>query len=125
MKDESGPLSADDQFFSALIKADTRTLNTMLTPDFILIDVMSGSVHEKGPLLQAIGAGEVKFVSIEPADRRVRIYGNAGVVTGRTRMKVSAGGADTAASSRYTHVFVKENDRWLLASAQGTPIAEP
>jgi hypothetical protein len=32
--------------------------------------------------------------------------------------------AQFSAKSRYTHVFVVDDGRWRLASAQGTPIAE-
>lgn len=124
MKDQSGPIFADDQFFGALINADTKTLDAMLTPDFILVDVMSGSENEKPALLQAIGSGEVAFLSIEPSERRVRTYGNAAVVVGRTRMKIRAGGNEVVTGSRYTHVFVRAGDRWVLASAQGTPMAD-
>src|SRR5437773_6517969 len=37
------PLSADKRFFNALIASDTQALGRILTDDFILIDVMSGS----------------------------------------------------------------------------------
>ena len=37
------PLNTDQQFFTALIAADIKTLEPILTDDFILIDVMSGS----------------------------------------------------------------------------------
>src|SRR6266436_6026654 len=123
MSNESGPLQADDQFFAMLIRGDASALNAALTDDFILIDVMSGSEFAKVPLLEVIGSGELKFDSIEPAERKARMYGSVAVVTGRTKMKMRFGGEAVSTNSRYTHVFVKESDRWRLASAQGTPIA--
>jgi ketosteroid isomerase-like protein len=123
MSNESRALQADDQFFAMLIRGDADVLNVALTDDFILIDVMSGSEFAKVPLLEVIGSGELKFESIEPSERKARMYGSVAVVTGRTKMKMRFGGEEVSANSRYTHVFVKDSDRWRLASAQGTPIA--
>ena len=123
MTTESGPIQADDHFFAMLIRGDAAALKAALTDDFILIDVMSGSEFAKAPLLEVIGSGELKFESIEPAERKARMYGNAAVVTGRTQMKMRFGGEAVSANSRYTHVFVKDAGLWRLASAQGTPIA--
>jgi len=41
-------------------------------------------------------------------------------------MSGAFGGVGVAASSRYTHVFVRDGDdgRWRLASAQGTRIGD-
>ena len=32
-------------------------------------------------------------------------------------------GHEITAKSRYTHVYTRENGRWRLMSAQGTPVA--
>ena len=117
------PLSADKRFFNALIASDTQALGRILTDDFILIDVMSGSEITKPAFLAAIGSGQVKFEAIGPADNRVRLYQTTAIITGRTQMKGRLGDAPFAASSRYTHVFVSQQNEWRLATAQGTPIA--
>jgi hypothetical protein len=54
---------------------------------------------------------------------RLRWYGDAAVVTGETRMAGRFGEQRWSAHSRYTHVYVFAEGGWLLASAQGTPIA--
>ncbi len=60
------PLAVDQQFFTALIAADTKMLERILTVDFILIDVMSGAENTKQAFLAFVGAGQAKFDSIEP-----------------------------------------------------------
>ena len=119
------PLTTDQQFFAALIAADTKTLERILTDDFILIDVMSGSENAKPAFLTFVGSGQVKFETIEPAEQRVRLYGATAVITGRTQMSGLLGGASFAASSRYTHVYVMQQSEWHLATAQGTQISSP
>ena len=43
---------------------------------------------------------------------------------GWTRMRGAYGGAAFEAASRYTHVYVRMDGVWRMASAQGTKIAE-
>lgn len=125
MNNEPHPLSADQRWFNSLIGADTKALESGLADDFILINVMDGSEIGKASLLAAIGSGQLRFESIEPADRRVRQYNGTAVVTGRTKMSGSFGETPFAANSRYTHVYVERQGQWLLVSAQGTPTATP
>ena len=116
-------LTIDKQFFTALIAGDAQALDHILTDDFILIDVMSGSEITKPDFLAFIGSGQIKFESVEPAENRVRHYQTTAIVTGRTQMKGRLGDAPFVASSRYTHVFVSQQNEWRLATAQGTSIA--
>jgi ketosteroid isomerase-like protein len=117
------PLAADRQFFAALLAGSAGDLDRILTDDFVIIDVMSGAEATKPAFLAVVGSGDLRFEAIEPAENRVRLYGQTAVITGRTRMRGSYAGAPFAARSRYTHVFVEQAGRWRLASAQGTPIA--
>jgi uncharacterized protein (TIGR02246 family) len=117
-------LTTDTRFFDALLAADAASLYVLLTDDFLIVDVMSGAVHSKADFVRAIVAGVVSFTSIEPAEQQVRLWGDAAVVTGRTRMAGTFDGVPFTASSRYTHVYVRQDGVWRLASAQGTPLAE-
>ena len=42
MKNESDVKAAEESFFSALVTAGVKTLQALLTEDFLIIDVMSG-----------------------------------------------------------------------------------
>jgi len=123
MRDELDPLAAERHFFASLVAGDVGALDRVLGDDFLLIDVMSGTEINKASLLAVVGSGQLKFEAIEPAEARVRFYGGTAVVTGRTQMHGSFGETPFAASSRYTHVFVEQQGRWRLVSAQGTQIA--
>ena len=117
------PLAADKQFFDALIAGDAGAVGRLLADGFVLIDVMSGSEIMRSDFLAALGSGQIKFESIEPADNHVRLYQTTAIITGRTQMKGRLGDAPFAASSRYTHVFVDLQGEWRLATAQGTQIS--
>jgi ketosteroid isomerase-like protein len=119
---ESDPKETEQQFFSALIQSDHTALDRILTDDFILIDVMRGAEIDKAALLEVIQSGALRFEIIEPADVRLRLFGNAAIITGRTHMYGRFGDVPFTAHSRYTHVYIQQQSQWRLASAQGTPI---
>jgi hypothetical protein len=73
-------LAAERQFFAALLEAGLGTLDRVLSNDFILIDVMSGSEFTKSTLVALIGSGGLKFEAIEPADNLVRLYQTTAVI---------------------------------------------
>ena len=104
MKDDSGPLSVENQFFTALLESNVEALGRVLAGDFLLIDVMAGSEIPKAALLDAIHSGQLKFESIERLDSRVRFYQTTAVITGSTQMSGHFGAAPFTAHSRYTHV---------------------
>ncbi len=114
---------AEGRFFAALLQADGGALDALLTPDFLLIDVMSGSEIPGPAMRDVVAGGQLVFESIERIDSRVRAYGSAAIVTGQTRMRGRYQQQPWSAHSRYTHVYVRGDDGWRLASAQGTPIA--
>ncbi|MEO8077941.1 MAG: nuclear transport factor 2 family protein [Acidobacteriota bacterium] len=116
-------LAGEDSFFRALLEADAARLQAVATPDFLLIDVMSGSEIPGAVLADLVGSGQLKFDAVERIDARVRLFGEAAVVTGQTRMRGRFEDQPFSAHSRYTHVYVRNGGAWQIASAQGTPIA--
>jgi len=118
------PEHAEDTFFAALVEGDADRLDELLADDFVIVDVMSGSAVDRPSFIAAVRDRIVTFGGIDVAERATRLYRNAAIIVGRTAMRGEFGEAAFSLASRYTHVFVRDGDeRWLLASAQGTPIA--
>jgi ketosteroid isomerase-like protein len=117
---------ADAAFFDALLDGDVTDLEVLLAQEFLIVDVASGSVHDRAAFLEAISTGAVTFEEIETfaGETVFRPVGDgAGIVVGRTAMSFSdAEGRLTGVSSRYTHVFESDGPNWQLVSAQGTRI---
>ena len=120
-------LACDESFFTALLAADHELLGTILADDFLIIDVLNGQVARREELLGAISSGQLRFAGVtrHPEERWVRLRDSAAVVAGRTRMVMSYRGDEVAVQSRYTHAYARENGRWRLMSAQGTPMSAP
>src|ERR1044071_1019076 len=87
MTQRNGVLAVEDRFFDALLEGKGNALRDLLTPDFVLIDVMTGSEIPGSVLVDLVGSGQLDFEVIERIDSRVRTYGSAGVVTGQTRIR--------------------------------------
>jgi hypothetical protein len=124
MNDVSGALAADRGFFKALTEGNGDGLNQLLADDFILVDVMRGAEVPKAALAELVGSGQLKFESVMPADVHARRYGSTVIVNGRTEMRLRFEDTAVTVKSRYTHVYVEAQGRWMMVSAQGTQIAE-
>jgi len=118
---EQNVAAADDRFFDALLRADSGALDQLLVDDFILVDVLSGSEIEKSVLVPLVGSGHLTFDEVQryPAEGRVRVYGSAAVVMGRTQMGGRYEGASWSARSRYTHVYIDDQGGVAPGSGAG------
>jgi hypothetical protein len=123
MSAENEVQAAETRFFESLLRSSGEGLDAVLGPDFVLIDVLTGSEIPRAVLVELVGSGQLVFESVERLDARVRRYDGTAVVTGQTRMRGHYGEQRFLAHSRYTHVYVRGADGWRLVTAQGTPIA--
>ncbi len=121
MPSQSEVMKAESAFFGALVEGRTDELELLLADDFLLAD-LSGGIMSKDALIHAVGSRQLRFDGIEPVEAVVRLYGSTAIATGRTHMRGRFGEASFTAHSRYTHVYVEQEGRLRLASAQGTPI---
>jgi ketosteroid isomerase-like protein len=117
----------DLDFFAALLDCDVPTLEALLADDFLIVDVVSATVHSRAAFLEAISGGTLTFREIEtfPYERTIRLVGiDTGIVVGRTAMSFAdPEGTPLTVASRYTHVYRGDGRIWQLVSAQGTPIS--
>ncbi len=86
-------------------------IDRIVAPDYTLIGP-SGEVVSRAQALADLKSGADKYASLTMADVKVRVFGNAAVVTGRATVKEQYKGKDVSGQLRYTDVFVKRNGRW-------------
>jgi len=116
-------LAVERRFDLALLSADVAALEGILAERFFLNDFMGGVVV-RSELLKYLGEGKLKFQRIEPHDLSVERYGDTGVVTGWTNMKVELQEAASELKSRFLHLYTRNDGSWQMAAAQGTVIPE-
>src|SRR5262245_50006445 len=99
------PEQVEKEFFDALINADVESLDQILAGNFMLIDVMTGSVVSGKALTEMVKLAQLRFETIDRTEFEVRTYGTAAVITGRTEMLGWYEGQQFRVTSRYTHVL--------------------
>jgi ketosteroid isomerase-like protein len=109
---------------AAVVKGDVATLEKQTADDYVLI-TMNGRMSDKSQMLDAFKSGQSKLTSNDLSDLKVRVYGNAAVVTGKADVKGTLGGQDATGQVLFTRVYVKKGGRWQSVSFQQTRISNP
>ena len=105
----------DHERIQAQIEADAVALDRIYADDFIGIGP-SGTVRTKGQVISDFTSGDLKFQSITTDDVRVRVYSNAAVETGRSKMIGQDRGKAVPRDNRFSRVWIKQGGRWRLVS---------
>jgi len=105
-------------------KGDVAFLAHTLADDFVGIGPR-GFILTKDEWLARHKSGDLRYESFELDEVKIRVYGDAAVLTGRETTKVKYRGQDQQGQFRTTEVFVTQDGRWRLAGLQLSPIAPP
>ena len=119
MTQEQEVLRLEKEFSQAIVKNDAGAVGRFLADDWIIIDP-DGGIIERARFLGVIESGALTHEMMESDDARVRIYGNAAIVTALTTTKGKFSGQVFTTQERATDVFVKQNGQWLCALSQLT-----
>jgi ketosteroid isomerase-like protein len=114
--DEKELVRIEEDLHVAYLRHDAKFVAQLLSEDFMAIDA-SGNGYGRNKQLAELNDPTV-CEYITPFDMKVRVYGDAAVVTGRTKAKCHADGADVQVSTRWTDVFVRREHRWRWVGAQ-------
>lgn len=108
-------------FNTALVKADTAFLDKVLADDFVHYRP-KGDVENKAEYLEDRKSRKVKFDSLIADDIKVRVYGDAAIVTYQSTAKGKDQHGTIDEQRRWTRVFVRKDGNWQLVHSQGTSI---
>jgi ketosteroid isomerase-like protein len=73
-------LKLESEFAQAVTDNDVDAVDGFLADDWIIVDP-DGGIIDKARFLGVIKSGALSHEMMEPADQRVRLYGNTAVVT--------------------------------------------
>jgi ketosteroid isomerase-like protein len=109
-------------FNRALTTHDLDALSAIYTDDYMLVRP-DGSVLGKEDVLRDLGAGGLRFTSIELANVSVRIYEQTALLTGDSRTVTLRNGDEMSARIRLLAVYVHDGSRLRLAHFQSVSLA--
>lgn len=105
------------RWVAAEIAGDTDTLATMITDDFRLVGPY-GFVLDRDQWLNRYRTGDFVTQTMTWHDVDIRQYGDTVVTIGTQTQEAAYQGNQNDGDFRISHVFVRRDDRWVMASAQ-------
>lgn len=123
-KDEEGVRQAERARFAAMVKADVGALDKLLAPELIYTHGDARRI-DKAAFISDFKTGAFNYVTIEPSEMNVRVYGDVAVVTGAAAMHVVQDGKDAHIRIRYTNTQVRGGGGWQMVAWQATRIPQP
>jgi ketosteroid isomerase-like protein len=115
---------AEKDRVEALVNRDVVGLEKLLADDLTYTH-STGIKESRAEFLHRIQSGELKYDFMQhETGVSVRMYGDTGVLTGTSRVKVRAGAQILNLHIRFTEVWVLKRGSWRLVAWQATRIAE-
>jgi ketosteroid isomerase-like protein len=106
---------------AALTKKDFAAFSSATSDDAVFTGP-DGVVQTKAELLAAFKSGTLVLESSVISDMKVRVFGEAAVVTYTTTDKGKYKGADISGRYRWTDTFVRRGGKWHIVAGHGTAI---
>jgi ketosteroid isomerase-like protein len=105
----------------AMTKADVDTLGELFADDMAWIHA-TARVDSKDGLLDAIGSGATKYLSIDVSEETVREFGDVVLVGGVAAMTAEIKGETRELRNRFTIVWARRGDAWQVVNWQSTSV---
>jgi ketosteroid isomerase-like protein len=121
---EATVLAAHDKRIAATIAGDVAALGAMMTDDLTYTH-SSGVEESKAEFLDGLKSGKYVYRGIVPQKRRVRVHGEAAVVSGPCHIVIEPGGKRTELDLYFTELYLKEAGAWRMALWQSTRLPAP
>jgi ketosteroid isomerase-like protein len=108
--------AAENRLRKAMLASDVEVLDELISSDLIFTDLM-GHLCSKEQDLEIHRSGILKFQTLEPSERQLKVYGEFAAVS--VRMKVSSiyDGLPADGDFRFTRIWqLKEGNGWQIVA---------
>jgi ketosteroid isomerase-like protein len=109
----------DEQFQAAVKANDARTIDKIVSDDFILV-TGSGDVFNKQQLLDEAHSLQTTYEQQEDTERSVRVWGNTAVVTAKLRVKGVRGGKPIDYTLWFSDTYIRMLTGWRYVFGQAS-----
>ena len=120
MSTEASLLDAAQRLAQAEAKGDIPALEQLLAPDYQGYDPSGRSQDRTGVLRGYAEGGGVRVTTLLQSELRVRVLGDAGLVTGINLMRGQQGHEHFDLRLRFLDVYAWREGRWQLVASQDT-----
>ncbi|HKQ60271.1 MAG TPA: nuclear transport factor 2 family protein [Candidatus Polarisedimenticolaceae bacterium] len=112
----------EETWNDAHVRGDAEVLDRLWADD-IVITVPGMPVMTKAGVIGIFRTGRMKFQRYETSDLRVKVYGEAAVVTGRLQRTRTMEDRAVNDDWRFTKVYVRADGRWQVVAWHASPAA--
>jgi len=119
---EAGEIvKVQDSLIDAYLRHDYAVLNRVLADDYTYIDG-DGLVLTKQQILDEFNSGDDRITSYQRQDDKVRVFGDAAILTYRYQIEETYKGHKVGGDLRMTRIFAKREGHWLMIGGQDTRV---
>src|SRR5262249_46112430 len=111
MSGEKEILALEDKRFAAMIGGDWKTVHE-LAHDQLLYTHPSAITDTKASWLESMTSGKTKYKSVSFTDRKVRMIGDAALVTGGAVIEGEVNGQPLSLRLKFLNVWTKTPEGW-------------
>jgi ketosteroid isomerase-like protein len=120
---EQALIKLENDWNDASMKRDVVMLGRILADDYIFTDP-DGVMFTKAQNLEMLKSGDDVVTSAVATDMKVRVYGNAAIVTGLNTVKEQLKGKDISGTYAYTDTWVKRPGSWVCVATHASRLAQ-
>jgi len=116
-------IDLDKKRMLAMATKDIATLDALLADDLVYTH-SSARLDTKQSLIANMKSGATVYSAVEPSQVRAQDVGDAVILTGVARIKVSSNGNDLDFRVRFTDAYAKRTGRWQMVVWQSTRLPD-
>ena len=116
-------IDLDRKRMTAMAEKDIATLKAVLSDDLVYTH-SSARLDTKASLINGMESGSTVYNSVEPSEVKAQDLGDAVVLTGVARIRVTSGGKPNAFAVRFTDVYANKGGQWQMVTWQSTRLPE-
>jgi ketosteroid isomerase-like protein len=117
---ENEVLGLEDRRFAAMTGKDWKTLDGLLHEQ-LLYTHSNGVTDTKAVWMDAMRSGRTVYKSAKQGERKVRLYGDSALVTGKAQIEAEVNGQARSLKLCYLNVWTKTPQGWKFVAWQSTP----
>jgi len=118
---EKDILALEEERFAAMIARDFPRLQ-LLVHDELMYTHSSGVVDGKATWLDSMKSGRVRYKKAQCTERKVRMYGDTALITGRAQIEAEIGGQPKTLKLLFLNAWTKTPQGWKFVAWQSTPL---
>lgn len=120
MSSEKEILALEEKRYAAMTGGDFAALEALLHEQ-LLYTHSSGATDTKASWLEALKSGRTRYKSAKITDQKVRLLGEAALVTGKGQIEAEVNGQPRSLRLVFLNVWTKTPKGWKFIAWQSTP----